>query len=132
MSSYEDFQKYYEEESDRVFDELMQLNEDELLVLTEKDYKSKFRIWEKADNFQVWRALAEKGTKKSLPRLFEIVRDLSNDYLIRYHACDALFKIAGITDNNFKGQVQYGLDQDRNPVNQLLAIERLKSLIMHL
>lgn len=61
--------------------------------------------------------------------LFEIVSDLKNEYLIRYHACDALFKIVNLNDENFKGEVQFGLNAKREVVDQQNAIDRLREIL---
>ena len=124
-----EFHKYYEEESERVFNELDLLTEDELLKIIEDKGERKFKIWKGRDNYQIWRVFKTKGTEKSIKPLFEIVSNLKNDYLIRYHACDALFKIANLTDENFKGEVQYGRNEERKLVNQQNAISKLGEIL---
>ncbi|HUM45480.1 MAG TPA: hypothetical protein PLD84_01040 [Chitinophagales bacterium] len=126
--TYEEFQKYYEEDGDKTFAELSKLSESELLKLIANKNESRYQIWQGKDNYQVWTALQSKGTSKSIKPLFNIVSDMKNDYLIRYHACNALFAIAGIKDEDFKGEVQYGLDKNRQPVNRQNAIDKLENI----
>lgn len=127
--TYGEFQKQYELESEKVYAELSKLNEDDLLkIIADKD-DSKFSIWTGKDNYQIWRVLQTKGTSSSILPLFSIVSNLSNEYLIRYHACEALFKIAGLNDSELKGKVQYGLDANRKAIDQLSAIEELREII---
>ena len=121
----EEFHKFYEDESERVFNELNKLTESDLLKIIADKNENKFKIWEGHDNYQIWRVFQIKGTQKSIKPLFEIVSDLKNKYLIRYHACDSLFKIANLTDSNFKGEVQYGRNSKRKTVNQQKAIHKL-------
>jgi hypothetical protein len=61
--------------------------------------------------------------------LFAIVSNLSIAYLVRYHACAALFHLAHIEDEDFMGQVQYGLNANREKVDQQVAIKRLAELL---
>ena len=125
----EEFHKFYEDESERIFNELNKLTEDELWnIIADKNGK-KFKIWESSDNYQIWRVLQTKGTVKSIKPLFEIVSNLKNEYLIRYHACDALFKIANLTDENLKGEVQYGRNEERKLVNQQNAVNKLGKIL---
>ncbi|HNA00098.1 MAG TPA: hypothetical protein PLN49_04510, partial [Ferruginibacter sp.] len=91
--------------------------------------ENKYGIWKGSDNYQVWRVLQEKGTVKSINPLFEIVRNLQNEYLVRYHACNALFAVAKINDDNLKGEVQYGLNKDRQAVDQQKAIAELERIL---
>lgn len=129
--TYEEFQKQYELESEKVYAELSKLNEDDLLkIIADKD-DSKFSIWTGKDNYQIWRVLQTKGTSSSILPLFSIVSNLSNEYLIRYHACEALFNIAGLNDSELKGKVQYGLDANREAIDQQDAIRQLKELLGH-
>jgi hypothetical protein len=129
MSGYEQFQISYEQESERVFNELSQLTEDDLLGIIANRLELKYGVWRGRDNYQIWRAFGIKGTQKSIKPLFDIVSNLNNDYLIRYHACDALFSIAGIRDGDFKGKVQYGRDKNRDLVDQLQAIRDLGHIL---
>ena len=125
----EEFHKLYENESEHIFNELNKLTEDELWnIITDKNGKE-VKIWDASDNYQIWRVLQIKGTQKSIKPLFEIVSNLKNDYLIRYHACNALFKIANLTDENFKGEVQYGRNEEREIVNQQNAIIELGKIL---
>jgi len=123
----EEFHKYYEEESERIFSELKKLGEDELLNIISGKSEDKFNFRKGNDNYQIWRAFQIKGTEKSVLPLFEIVSNLKNEYLIRYHACSALFKIADLNDDDFKGQVQFGLNADREIIDQQEAIEKLRT-----
>jgi hypothetical protein len=121
----EEFHQYYENESERLFTELSSLTEDELLAIISDPDESRYLIWEGRDNFQIWRALQAKGSEKAIKPLYAIVSNLKNPYLVRYHACTALFHLARLSDDGFKGEVQYGLNSERQPVNQQQAIERL-------
>ena len=123
----EEFHKYYEEESERIFSELKKLGEDELLNIISGKSEDKFNFRKGNDNYQIWRAFQIKGTEKSVLPLFEIVSNLKIEYLIRYHACNALFKIADLNDDDFKGQVQFGLNADREIIDQQEAIEKLRT-----
>ncbi len=127
--NHEEFQKQYELESDKAYSELNELDEDELLNIISGRRDSRFNLWEGDDNYQVWRVLQTKGTSKSVQPLFQIVSNLGNEYLIRYHACEALFKIAGLDDTELKGKVQYGLDASRKAVDQQAAILELKEIL---
>ena len=120
--SYEKFQKSFEEEAEKAFQEYLDCSEAELIDLVKK------KNWDAT--YQIWRALQVNGSEKSIETLFEIVSNLKVDYLIRYHACEALFYLAGIDDKEFKGMVQYGLDKRRKKVNQLAAIDKLKELLI--
>lgn len=125
----EEFHEFYEDKSERVFTELNKLREDDLLkIIADKDEK-KFKIWDGRDNYQIWRALQIKGTEKSIKPLFEIVSDLKNEYLIRYHACNSLFEIANLTDDSFRGEVQYGRNSKRKKVNQQNSIKKLGAIL---
>jgi hypothetical protein len=125
----EEFHKHYEEESARAFNELNQLTEVELLKIIADKSEKKYGIWKGRDNYQIWYALQSKGTESSIKPLFEIVSNLKNDYLIRYHACIALFKIADLTDMNFRGEVQYGRNSELKFVNQQKAIDKLGEIL---
>lgn len=125
----EEFHKFYEDESERVFNELNELTEDDLLEIIVDRNENKFKIWSGNDNYQIWRVFQIKGTVKSIKPLFEIVSNLKNEYLIRYHACEALFKITNLTDGNFKGEVQYGRNSKRKTVNQQNAINKLGKIL---
>ena len=124
-----EFHKYYEEESERIFSELNKLNEDELLGIISGKKENSFNFRKGNDNYQIWRVFQKKGTEKSVQPLFEIVSNLKNEYLIRYHACNALFKIADLKDDDFKGQVQFGLNADREIIDQQQAIEKLRKIL---
>ena len=127
--NYSEFQKRYEEESDHLFDKLSALSEDELLKIIADPSGGKYNIWKGGDQYQTWRALAARGTERSLQPLFDIVSNLKIEYLVRYHACEALFHIAHLDDEDLKGQVQYGLDNHRQKVDQLAAIQRLSQIL---
>jgi hypothetical protein len=129
LSGYDQFQINYEKESERIFNELSRLTEDDLLGIIGNRLELKYGVWKGRDNYEIWRAFRIKGTQKSIKPLFDIVSNLSIDYLIRYHACDALFSIAGIRDSEFKGKVQYGRDRKRNEVDQLQAISALGQIL---
>lgn len=124
-----EFHKYYEEESERIFSELNKLNEDELLGIISGKNEDRYNFRKGNDNYQIWRVFQKKGTEKSVQPLFEIVSNLKNEYLIRYHACNALFKIADLNDDDFKGQVQFGLNADREIIDQQQAIEKLRKIL---
>ena len=124
-----EFHKYYEEESERIFSELNKLNEDELLGIISGKKENSFNFRKGNDNYQIWRVFQKKGTEKSVQPLFEIVSNLKNEYLIRYHTCNALFKIADLKDDDFKGQVQFGLNADREIIDQQQAIEKLRKIL---
>ena len=124
-----EFHKYYEEESERIFTELNKLNEDVLLEIIAGKKKDRYNFRKGNDNYQIWRVFQTKGTEKSIKPLFEIVSNLKNEYLIRYHACNALFKIADLNDDEFKGQVQFGLNAEREKIDQQQAIEKLRTIL---
>lgn len=115
--TYGEFQEYYENESERLYKQLVQLSETELIQRVER------QEWD--SNYQLWQAIAANGSQRSIGPLYNVVKNLDNDYLIRYHACDALFKLANIDDERFKGIVQYGLDENRQAADQALAIVQL-------
>ncbi len=125
----QEFHKLYEDESERVFNELNKLTEDDLLKIIADKNENEFKIWKGNDNYQIWSVLKIKGTEKSIKPLFEIVSNLKNEYLIRYHACDALFKLANLTDENFKGEVQYRRNSKRKIVDQQNAIDKLGGIL---
>ena len=125
----EEFHKHYEDESARAFNELNQLTEVELLTIIADKNEKKYGIWKGRDNYQIWYALQTKGTEKSIKPLFEIVANLKNEYLVRYHAGNALFKIANILDDNFKGEVQYGINSKRKKINQQKAVNKLGEIL---
>lgn len=124
-----EFQKNYEDESERIFSEYKNLSEDDLLSIISGKKEDRYNFFKGSDNYQIWRAFQEKGTEKSLKPLFEIVSNLKNEYLIRYHACSALFKISGIKDEDLKGQVQFGLNAGRKRIDQHQAIEKLRIML---
>lgn len=125
----QEFHRLYELESEKMFRTLNKLSDQELLTIISKKGKDAYHLREGKDNYQIWQVIRHKGNPVFIMPLFEIVKDLNIEYLVRYHACDALFSIAGIKDEDFKGQVQYGLDKDRQPVDQQKAIERLESVL---
>lgn len=125
----QEFHQQYEIESGKMFRALSKLSEDELLLIISRKGKHAYHLNEGKDNYQIWQVIKQKGSSKSLQPLFEIVKNLNNEYLVRYHACEALFGIAGINDEDFKGQVQYGLNKDRQPVDQQKAIDKLASIL---
>ncbi len=125
MSSYADFQARYEEEGDKLFRQFSQLSEEELLAIIRAYPDNAYRIWTGGDQYQCWRALAAKGTSSSIQPLYAVVSNLAIEYLVRFHACETLFQIAEINDDNLMGIVQYGLDQDRQPADQQMALKEL-------
>ncbi|MBL7693933.1 MAG: hypothetical protein JNK91_03750 [Ferruginibacter sp.] len=127
--TYAEFQRQFEEYAESAYKKLSTLSEPELISLISDKKENKYGIWKGSDNYQVWRVLQEKGTVKSINPLFEIVRNLQNEYLVRYHACEALFVIAKINDDNLKGEVQYGLNRDRQAVDQQKAIAELERIL---
>lgn len=112
-----EYQRKYEEDASNIHSQYSAMNEDYLLSLVQSG-----RI---DDTFQIWNVLGEKGTRKSLPILYNIVSNLNNPYLTRYHACEALFRIARINNAELKGMVQYGRDRNGKLVNQGQAIIQL-------
>lgn len=125
----EEFHRYYEDESDSVFSKFSKMTEGELLEIIADKNKGRFNIWKGGDNYQIWRALQIKGTQWSLRALFEVVRDLKHDYLIRYHACEALFKIANLEDEAFKREVQLGFDSENKPVDREANFRKLEAML---
>ena len=125
----QEFHQRYEEESEQIYNTLIKLDEDELLDIISDPTGSKYKVWVGSDNYQIWQVFQAKGTYKSIKPLFHIVSNLQKPYLVRYHACAALFKIAGIDDEEFKGRVQYGRDGNREQVDQQAAIHRLKEML---
>lgn len=125
----QEFHERYEIESEKAFKRLSKLSESELLQIISKKGKNAYHLGEGKDNFQIWQVIKQKGSGIFVMPIFDIVRDLNIEYLVRYHACDALFAIAGIEDEDFKGQVQYGLNKDRQPVDQQKAIDKLESIL---
>jgi HEAT repeat protein len=120
---YAEFQYQYEEQSRRLYKQFLEMSEDELIQLIENQ---KFD-----SNYQIWRALGDKGSKKSIRCLFEIVSNLNNEYLVRYHACSALFKIANINDLDLLGRVQHGRNKHRQKTDQKEAIEKLRTILIN-
>lgn len=129
MSTYEEFQSRYEQEGDKLYRQFNQLTEDQLLDLIRSYPDNAYGLWKGGDQYQCWRALGEKGTRSSIQPLYAVVSNLAIDYLVRFHACETLFHIAEINDDNLKGIVQYGLDQNRQPVDQQMAIQKLGRLL---
>ncbi|MDX2282641.1 MAG: hypothetical protein NW241_00705 [Bacteroidia bacterium] len=127
--SYEAFQQQYEAESGDAFAELRRLDETALLALIAARRWGRYDLWKGEDHYQIWRALETKGTSASIWPLFAIVSDLQHAYLVRYHACEALFGIAGIRDGDLKGRVQYGLDLNRQPADRQEALAKLEALL---
>ena len=125
----QEFHKLYEEESERIFNDLMELDEEALLDIIRDPGGGRFRIWVGSDNYQIWQVIGQKGTAKSIVPLFRIVSNLEIEYLPRYHACEALFKLAGIEDEIFMGKVQYGRDENREAVDQPAAIKKLAEML---
>ena len=123
------FHQFYEEESERIYNALMKLDEDALLEIIKDPGGSAYKIWVGNDNYQIWQVLQAKGTAKSIKPLFHIVSNLGIEYLIRYHACAALFVIAGIRDEEFKGRVQFGRDANRELIDQKAAITKLSEML---
>jgi hypothetical protein len=124
--TYEEFQRRYESGSAAAYAELHRLDEEALLAVVASRRED---LWEGQDHYQIWNVLRQKGTRRSVWPLFGIVSDLRNAYLIRYHACSALFGIAGIADEDLKGRVQYGLDAERRPADRQQALARLEALL---
>lgn len=127
--TYGEFQQQYEMEGEKLFNKLNQLDEDALLRLIENGHHSPYQVMKGNDQFQLWAVLQNKGTQKSIWPLFKVVKELNNEYLVRYHACNALFCIARLNDEAFKGEVQYGLNKDRQPIDQVNAIGKLESIL---
>lgn len=125
----EQFHQYYENESERFYEYFSRLTEADLLSLINDPNESRFHIWEGRDNFQIWRAFQTRGSAPSIRPLYGIVSNLKYPYLVRYHACEALFKLAQLTDEGFKGEVQYGLNAERQPVDHQLAFRRLGEVL---
>ena len=129
MSTYAEFQSRYEQEGDKLYREFNQLTEDQLIDLIRSYPDNAYGLWKGGDQYQCWRALGEKGTRSSIQPLYAVVSNLAIEYLVRFHACDTLFRIAEINDDNLKGIVQYGLDQNRQPADQQMAIQKLGRLL---
>lgn len=129
MSGYEQFQTNFEQDADQLFHEFCKLPEDNLLEIISNRFDHKYGVWQGRDYYQIWRAIGIKETQQSIQPLFDIVSNLTNDYLIRYHACDALFNIAGIRDSRFKEKILYGRDENKNPVDQLQAFRDLEQIL---
>lgn len=127
--NYSEFQQRYEEEADNLFSKLSAMSEDELLNILADPSGSKYNIWKGGDQYQIWNAFEKNGSSKSIRPLFDIVSNLEIEYLVRYHACEALFHIAHIEDADLMGQVQYGLDIHRQKVDQQAAIKRCAELL---
>ncbi len=125
----QEFHQQYEIESEKIFRALNKLSEDELLLIISRKGKDAYHLNEGKDNYQIWQVIKKKNNPVFVMPLFDIVKNLNNEYLVRYHASDALFGIAGINDEDFKGQVQYGLNKDRQPVDQQKAIDKLESIL---
>ena len=125
MSGYADFQSRYEEEGEKLFLQFSQLSEEQLLTIIRAYPDNAYGIWTGGDQYQCWQALAVKGTRSSIQPLYDVVSNLAIEYLVRFHACETLFQIAEINDDNLMGIVQYGLDQDRQPADQPAAIQEL-------
>jgi len=119
--TYEDFQQKFEDGADKSFETYIKLSEDVLLNLIQTGQYD--------DTYQIWRALQVKGTRKSLFILFNIVSNFNNPYLIRYHACEALFKIGAIQNDEFKGMVQYGRDKYGKLIDQRITIQKLRNYL---
>lgn len=113
--SYEKYQKHFEEEAEKAYKKYMNYTEDKLIELI------KFKRWD--STYQIWRAVKNKGSEKSLFTLFEVISNMSNDYLIRYHACNALFHIAGINDEEIKKKLQrkHIQSDDLNDLKEFLS-----------
>ena len=125
----EEFHKHYEEEAEKIFTTLNTLPEDSLLKIIRDKRDTPYNFWKGEDQYQIWRVFKQSGTEKSLKPLYDVVSNMENEYLVRYHACDALFSIAGIEDDPFKGEVQYGLNANRERVHQKKAIHKLGVLL---
>ena len=118
---------------EKIFAALSALPEESLLKFIQDKRDTPYNFWKGEDQYQIWRVFKQSGTEKSIKPLYEIVSNMENEYLVRYHACDALFAIAGIADNEFKGEVQFGLNSNREPVDQQKAIHKLEALLkLHL
>ena len=125
----EEFHKHYEEEAEKIFTALSEIPEDSLVKIIQDKRDTPYHFWKGEDQYQIWRVFKQTGTEKSIRPLYEVVSNMENEYLVRYHACDALFVIAGIEDGQFKGEVQYGLNAKREPVDQQKAIHKLGVLL---
>ncbi len=124
-----EFHQRYEEESEQIYNTLIKLDEDELLSIIADPDDSSYKIWVGSDNYQIWQVFIARGSAKSIRPLYDIVSNLSKPYLVRYHACTALFAIAGIKDDEFKGMVQYGRNAARELIDQQAAIHRLEAML---
>ena len=124
-----EFHQLYEEESERIYNTLIKLDEDELLKIIEDPLATDYKKWVGNDNYQLWQVFKATGTNTSIKPIFEIASSLTNKYLIRYHACSALFVIVHIKDDELKGEVQYGLNANKERVDQKAAIDRLKEML---
>ncbi|PKB16700.1 hypothetical protein [Flavobacterium sp. 5] len=124
-----EFHEAFETHSRNAFEELILCSEEELWQIILIKNNKRYDVWKGSENYQIWRVINVKGTAKSIKPLFDIVSNLKNEYLVRYHACDALFKLAGINDAEFKGKIQYGLNSNRKKVNQITEIEKLRNVL---
>ena len=125
----QEFHQRYEEESEQIYNTLIPLDEDQLLAIIRDPDGSSYKIWVGNDNYQIWQVFIARGTAKSIRPLYDIVSNLNKPYLVRYHACTALFVIAGIHDDEFKGMVQYGRNAARELIDQRAAIHRLEAML---
>lgn len=129
--NYSEFQQRYEEESERLFQKFSKKSEDELLDIIADPAGGKYDIWNGGDQYQIWNAFKKTGTSKSIRPLFDIISNLRIEYLVRYHACEALFHLARLEDEDFMGQVQYGLNANREKIDQQAAIRKLEQLLFN-
>ena len=125
----QEFHQRFEEETDQFYNTLIKLDEDELLDIISNPDGGKYKIWDGNDNYQIWQVFKTKGTVKSIKPIFHIVSNFQNPYLVRYHACAALFVLAVIDDEEFKGRVQFGRNGNREAIDQPAAIAKLKAML---
>lgn len=116
-----EFQRRYEEDAANMHAQYSAMSEDYLLSLVQSGKID--------DTYQIWRMLSEKGSRKSLPILYNTMINLNIPYLTKYHACDALFRGAKINNPELQGMVQYGKDKNGRQVNQEQAILQLRKLL---
>lgn len=123
LMDYSEFKNRYEQDGKNALYSYIKMSEDELLDTVNK------KAWD--NTYQMRYALIKKGTKKAIKPIYQIVSNLKNDYLIRYHACNALFHIAAIQDDELKGMVQYGRKSTREKIDQIQAIKKLEEILLN-
>lgn len=94
MTEYDNRKDAWEWNAQEALQKFQKMSEDELLDLV--------KTWNRDTFFVLWIALKEKGTpEKSWPVLIRALRQLDDKslYLHRYHCCETLFHILGLSDD---------------------------------